>query len=44
MSNQYWYKGDFNYDGTVNILDFNLLAQNYNTSLMSSIGASGARR
>jgi len=26
-------KGDFNYDGTVNSLDFNLLATNFNQSI-----------
>jgi len=28
-----WVQGDFNYDGTVNSLDFNFVATNFNLSL-----------
>ena len=27
---KHWYQGDFTYNGTVNVQDFNLLAANYN--------------
>ena len=27
-----WTQGDFNYDGTVNVTDFNILASNFNAT------------
>lgn len=33
---QQWIDGDYNYDGTVNALDFNALATNYGQSISSA--------
>ena len=41
-SGEGWVQGDFNYDGTVNALDFNALATNYGQVLSSAQPALGA--
>jgi hypothetical protein len=33
---EFWWQGDFNYDGNVNTLDFSALAANFNAPLASS--------
>ena len=41
QANRTFSQGDFNYDGTVNLADFNILASKFGTVLASAPGATG---